>query len=70
MRTRSQYRVTTPGPGHWKIHVIVKLPKKGTLGDCTKMTERVPINLLSRTSKISSHIILQRTTKAVDNIFR
>ncbi|PVD37252.1 hypothetical protein C0Q70_04249 [Pomacea canaliculata] len=42
-----------------KIGLIVKLPKKGDLGDCNNWRG---ITLLSLTSKVSSKIVLSRLT--------
>ena len=54
-------------PSEWKTGIIVKLHKKGDLGNCNNWRG---ITLLSLTSKIFSHIILQRITTAVDGILR
>jgi len=54
-------------PSDWKTGTIVKLPKKGDLGNCNNWRG---ITLLSLTSKIFSRIILQRITTAVDGILR
>ena len=54
-------------PDDWNTGVIIKIPKKGDLGDCNNWRG---ITLLSLTSKIFSHIILQRIKTTVDNILR
>ena len=54
-------------PSEWKTGTIVKLPKKGDLGNCNNWRG---ITLLSLTNKIFSRIILQRITTAVDGILR
>ena len=54
-------------PKDWNTGVIVKLPKKGNLGNCNNWRG---ITLLSLSSKIFSCTILQRITTAVDNILR
>ena len=54
-------------PESWKKGVIVKLPKKGDLGDCNNWRG---ITLLSLTSKIYCRIILQRIATTVDKILR
>ena len=54
-------------PSEWKTGTIVKLSKKGDLGNCNNWRG---ITLLSLTSKIFSRIILQRITTAVDGILR
>ena len=53
-------------PSEWKTGTIVKLPKKGDLGNCNNWRG---ITLLSLTSKIFSRI-LQRISTAVDGILR
>lgn len=47
--------------------VIVKLPKKGDLGDCNSWRG---IAIFSLTSKVFGRIILQHITTAVDDILR
>ena len=54
-------------PESWRKGIIVKLPKKGDLGDCNNWRG---ITLLPLTSKVYSRIILQRITASVDNILR
>ncbi|XP_062614538.1 uncharacterized protein LOC134276298 [Saccostrea cucullata] len=54
-------------PDDWKKGVIIKLPKKGDLGDCINWRG---ITLLYLTSKVFSQTILQRITAAVDDILR
>jgi endonuclease/exonuclease/phosphatase family metal-dependent hydrolase len=54
-------------PSDWKTGTIIKLPKKGDLGNCNNWRG---ITLLSLTSKIFSRILLQRITSAVDGILR
>ena len=54
-------------PEDWKKGVVVKLPKKGDLGNCNNWRG---ITLLSLTSKVFSRIILQRITSAVDTLLR
>lgn len=51
----------------WKKGVIIKLPKKGDLGDCNNQRG---ITLFSLTSKVFRRIILQRITTAVEDILR
>lgn len=51
----------------WKKEVIIKLPKKGDLGDCNNLRG---ITIFSLTSKVFSRIILQRITAAVDDRLR
>ncbi|KAK3517624.1 hypothetical protein QTP70_013436 [Hemibagrus guttatus] len=50
-------------PDIWKIGTIIKLPKKGDLGDCNNWRG---ITLLSLMSKVFCRIILQRIIAAVD----
>ena len=54
-------------PDDWNEGVIVKLPKKGDLGNCSNWRG---ITLLSLTNKVFSRIILQRITAAVDTLLR
>ena len=54
-------------PKEWNTGLIIKLPKKGDLGNCSNWRG---ITLLSLTSKVFSRIILQRITAALDNILR
>jgi hypothetical protein len=54
-------------PDEWRQGLIIKLPKKGDLGDCNNWRG---ITLLSLTSKIFSKIILNRLRKGVDNKLR
>lgn len=53
-------------PEDWKVGLIIKLPKKGDLGDCNNWRG---ITLLSLTCKIFSKIILKRL-QAVDKGLR
>ncbi|KAK3515953.1 hypothetical protein QTP86_004679, partial [Hemibagrus guttatus] len=50
-------------PDIWRIGTIIKLPKKGDLGDCNNWRG---ITLLPLTSKVFCRIILQRIIAAVD----
>ncbi|KAK3545686.1 hypothetical protein QTP70_010891 [Hemibagrus guttatus] len=50
-------------PDIWRIGTIIKLPKKGDLGDCNNWRG---ITLLSLMSKVFCRIILQRIIAAVD----
>ena len=54
-------------PEEWRIGSIIKLPKKGDLGNCNNWRG---ITLLSLTSKIFSRVILQRMNIALDNKIR
>ena len=54
-------------PDTWRTGTIIKLPKKGDLGDCNNWRG---ITLLSLTSKVFCRIILQRIIAAVDTILR
>ena len=54
-------------PDMWRSGTIIKLPKKGDLGDCNNWRG---ITLLSLTSKVFCRIILQRIIAAVDTKLR
>ena len=54
-------------PDDWKTGTIIKLPKKGDLGNCNNWRG---ITLLSITCKIFSRIILKRISAATDTILR
>ena len=54
-------------PDDWKTCTIIKLPKKGDLGNCNNWRG---ITLLSMTCKIFSRIILKRISAAIDTILR
>ena len=54
-------------PDDWKTGTIIKLPKKGDLGNCNNWRG---ITLLSMTCKIFSRIILKRISAATDTILR
>jgi hypothetical protein len=54
-------------PEEWKIGLIIKLPKKGDLGNCNNWRG---ITLQSQTCKVFSRIILCRISKAVDKTLR
>ena len=54
-------------PDDWKTGTIIKLPKKGDLGNCNNWRS---ITLLSMTCKIFSRIILNRISAATDTILR
>uniref|UniRef100_A0A0B7BK31 Uncharacterized protein n=1 Tax=Arion vulgaris TaxID=1028688 RepID=A0A0B7BK31_9EUPU len=54
-------------PEECRICSIIKLPKKGDLGNCNNWRG---IILLSLTSKIFSRVILQRMKVALDNKIR
>ena len=54
-------------PSDWGRGVIMKIPKKGSLGDCNN---RRGITLLSVPTKIFCKVIIQRITQAVDDILR
>ena len=54
-------------PQSWKKGLIVKLPKKGDLGDCNNWRG---ITLLSDTSKVFTRIILKRIKEAIDEVLR
>ena len=54
-------------PDDWKTGTIIKLPKKGDLGNCNNWQG---ITLLSMTCKIFSRIILKRISAATDTILR
>jgi hypothetical protein len=54
-------------PDVWRTGTIIKLPKKGDLGDCNNWR---CITIRSLTSKVFCRIILQRILAAVDAILR
>ena len=54
-------------PSDWSRGVIIKIPKKGSLSDCNNWRG---ITLLSVPSKIFYKVIIQRITRAVDDIRR
>ena len=54
-------------PDDWNTGIIIKLPKKGDLGNCNNWRG---ITLLSLTSKVFNRIILQRIKAAVDGKLR
>jgi len=54
-------------PTEWKTGHIVKLPKKGDLGDCQNWRG---IQLLSIPSKVLTRILLERLKTAVNDILR
>ena len=54
-------------PDAWKRGTIIKLSRKGHLSECCNWGG---IALLSITSKVFCHIILQRITTAVDKLLR
>ena len=54
-------------PEDWKMGLIVKIPKKGDLGNCSNWRG---ITLLSLTCKVFSRIVLNRIRKAADQQLR
>ena len=54
-------------PSDWSTGVIIKIPKKGSLSDCNNWRR---VTLLSVPSKIFCKVIIQRITKAVDDVLR
>ena len=54
-------------PTDWSRGVIIKIPKKGSLSDCNNWQG---IILLSWPSKIFCKVIIQRITRAVDDLMR
>ena len=54
-------------PKSWNRGLIVKLPKKGDLRECTNWRG---ITLLPVISKISGRVLISRIKKGVDNILR
>ena len=54
-------------PEEWSTGIIVKLPKKGDLGNCNNWRG---ITLLPMTSKVFTRIILNRVKDAADSIIR
>ena len=50
-------------PAHWKEGIIIKLPKKGDLRDCSNYRG---IMLLSTPGKVLNRILLERMKEAVD----
>ena len=54
-------------PSDWGTGVIIKIPKKGSLSDCNNWRG---VTLLSVPSKIFCKVIIQRITKAVDDVLR
>ena len=54
-------------PQEWRDGIIVKLPKKGDLGDCNNWRG---ITLLSSVGKLFCTILLKRMKKEVDSILR
>ena len=54
-------------PKSWSKGLIVKLPKKGNLRECTNWRG---ITLLSVISKIFGRVLISRIKKGVDNILR
>ena len=54
-------------PAEWKEGIIIKLPKKGDLGDCNNYRG---IMLLSVPGKVLNRIILERMKDTVDTLLR
>ena len=54
-------------PAAWKKGIIVKLPKKGDLSNCSNWRG---INLLSVPGKVFCRVLLQRVKNSVDKILR
>ena len=54
-------------PEEWKTWIIIKLPKKGDLGDCNNWRG---IQLLSLPSKILARILLERLKTGIDSTLR
>ena len=50
-------------PAQWKKGIIIKLPKKGDLRDCSNYRG---IMLLSATGKVLNRVLLERMKEAVD----
>ena len=54
-------------PESWNKGIIIKIPKKGNLSDCNNWRG---ITLLPIAGKIMAKIVLQRISKAIDNVLR
>ena len=54
-------------PADWTKGVIIRIPKKGALGDCNNWRD---ITLLSVPSKIPAKIIIKQISDAVDSCMR
>ena len=54
-------------PALWKEGIIIKLPKKGDLRDCSNYRG---IMLLSTPGKVLNRVLLERMKEAVDPKFR
>ena len=51
-------------PAQWKERIIIKLPRKGDLRDCSNYRG---IMLLSTPGKVLDRVLLQRMKEAVDS---